>query len=378
MPEAKTNLRLRDVAAEIIRKSTAEHPADVTLRETFRAGSFSRADSAEVSRLVFDYYRWRGWLEPGTPVLAGLDVTSRLASAFVSDPRSIQPADLAAKAFPSWLAGEMLVTPELAAAMQVPPAIWLRTHAGQGRQLARKLGGCEIPFETIPDALLYHGSEDLFRTRLFHDGEFELQDLSSQVVGLMCAPAPGQTWWDACAGEGGKTLHLSDLMQNRGLIWASDRAEWRLKILRRRAARAKAFNYRVSPWDGSERLPTKTRFDGALVDAPCSGVGTWQRNPHARWTTTPADVAELAQVQLRLLVNASSLIKPGGRLIYSVCTLTRKETADVAGHFQQAARDFLPEQLPNPLVAGQAANSWTILPQEHGSNGMFIAAWRRT
>ena len=89
----------------------------------------------------------------------------------------------------------------------------------------------------------YEGIEDLFRTEEFHAGEFELQDINSQIVSLVCAAKPGETWWDACAGEGGKTLHLSSLMENKGLIWSSDRAEWRLKNLKRRAARAKVFNF---------------------------------------------------------------------------------------------------------------------------------------
>jgi 16S rRNA (cytosine967-C5)-methyltransferase len=138
----------------------------------------------------------------------------------------------------------------------------------------------------LPDALVYAGETDLFRTPEFHAGEFEIQDIASQAVSWLCAPKPGETWWDTCAGEGGKLVHLSDLMQNKGLIWASDRAEWRLQTLKRRTARAKAFNYRAAPWDGGAKLPTKTKFDGILVDAPCSGLGTWQRNPHARWTTT--------------------------------------------------------------------------------------------
>ena len=112
-------------------------------------------------------------------------------------------------------------------------------------------------------------------------------------------------------------------MANRGLIWASDRAEWRLQKLRRRAARAKVFNYRPARWDGGARLPTRTKFDGVLVDAPCSGLGTWQRNPHARWTTTVEDVRELAELQRRLLAHTAPSLKPGGRLIYAVCTLTR-------------------------------------------------------
>src|SRR5436305_4189145 len=86
---------------------------------------------------------------------------------------------------------------------------------------------------TLANILRYDGEEDLFRTPEFHAGEFEIQDICSQLVGLLCAPKPGETWWDACAGEGGKTLHLSDLMENKGLIWACDRAEWRLQKLLR-------------------------------------------------------------------------------------------------------------------------------------------------
>src|SRR6185436_12013948 len=88
----------------------------------------------------------------------------------------------------------------------------------------------------IPDALRYTGTQDLFRTPQFGEGEFAIQDLASQLVGRACAPQPGETWWDACAGEGGKTLHLAALMGNKGVVWASDRHTRRLDTLKRRAA----------------------------------------------------------------------------------------------------------------------------------------------
>jgi 16S rRNA (cytosine967-C5)-methyltransferase len=226
--------------------------------------------------------------------------------------------------------------------------------------------------------LHYRGRQDLFRSSAFHAGEFEVQDLSSQAVGIACAPQGGQTWWDACAGEGGKLLHLSDLMQNRGLIWASDRAAWRLRLLKRRTARARVFNYRAADWDGGARLPTKTKFDGVLLDAPCSGLGTWQRNPHARWTTTPDDVGELSQLQFNLLSHAAAAVKPGGKLIYSVCTLTKAETLQIAQRFQQARPDFQPLRFAHPLdPQAPAAAQLFLWPQDFGGNGMFIAAWTR-
>jgi 16S rRNA (cytosine967-C5)-methyltransferase len=224
----------------------------------------------------------------------------------------------------------------------------------------------------------------LFQTPEFRSGEFEIQDIASQMVGHLCHPGSGERWWDACAGEGGKTMHLSDLMENKGLIWASDRAAWRLQRLKRRAARARVFNYRASLWNGGPKLPTKARFDGVLVDAPCSGIGTWQRNPHARWTVTPENVKDLAEVQKRLLAQVAPSVKSGGKLIYSVCTLTRAETVEVAKGFEKAHLEFEPWPLPrvtfqdNNGRAVPSAASVTIWPQESGGGGMFVAAWRRT
>ena len=223
-------------------------------------------------------------------------------------------------------------------------------------------------------ALRYRGTADLHRTPAFQSGAFQIQDLASQMVGHACAPGPGETWWDACAGEGGKTLHLSDLMGNKGLIWATDRSVRRLGLLKKRAGRAGMFNYRGAVWTGTGPAPFKTKCDGVLVDAPCSGVGTWQRNPHARWTTTLEDVAELAAVQAALLARAAPSVKPGGRLVYSVCTLTRSETTAVADAFEAAHPDFEPAPV---AISAQSSPRVFLLPEDLNANGMFIAAWKR-
>ena len=176
-------------------------------------------------------------------------------------------------------------------------------------------------------------------------------------------------------------LHLSDLMANRGLIWASDRARWRLDQLKRRAARAGVFNYRAATWEGGTKLPTKGKFDGVLVDAPCTGVGTWQRNPHARWTTSREDVLELKELQTRMLNHAAGALKPGGRLIYAVCTLTHSETISVTEIFERENPVMRRLKIVNPMALereGQGESSIEIWPQQFGSNGMFIAAWTRT
>lgn len=370
---------LLTLAGTIIQRSSREHPADAVLRSHLKSQrGLSRIQSAMVSRAVFTYFRWLRWLEQRQPLHQQIDHALQLGRKFTKESREFSDDDLKMHAVPQWLNNEMEITPDWLRAIQSEPKIWLRARPGQGRALATELGDCE-PFGSSPlsDIVEYRGKEDLFRTPQFHAGKFELQDISSQAVAFICAPQPGQTVWDACAGEGGKTLHLSDLMQNKGLIWASDRAEWRLQILQRRAARAGVFNYRAKIWNGGSKLPTKTLFDIVLVDAPCSGIGTWQRNPHSRWTTTPEDVRELAQLQLRLLTHAAPAVKPGGKLLYSACTLARAETCEIVKAFSRPGFETMP--FANPLTGDKNASSEIyLLPQQFWGNGMYVAAWTRS
>jgi len=372
--------KLLDLVERVIRKSTKEHPADAVLRETLKAQVGLRPEhGTEVSRAVFSYYRWLGWLDQKQEFSAQIDRALDLTSRFSARPESFSATELMDRAVPGWIKNEMTVTSDWVRAIQAEPKLWLRARPGQGGTLAGILEGCRtFGRGHLSDTLSYRGLMDLFRTPNFHAGDFEVQDISSQAVGFICDPKPGETWFDACAGEGGKLLHLSDLMNNQGLIWAADRAPWRLQKLKRRAARAKVFNYRAVLWEGGARLPTKTKFDGVLVDAPCAGIGTWQRNPHARWMTTPEDVHELAQVQSRLLSNVAAAVKPGGKLVYSVCTLSNAETTGVTDAFEQRFPDFTRIAIRNPLkqesLEEQAIN---FQPQEFGGNGMFVAAWRR-
>ncbi|HWF20148.1 MAG TPA: RsmB/NOP family class I SAM-dependent RNA methyltransferase [Verrucomicrobiae bacterium] len=367
------------LATAIVAKSNREHPADAVLRtELKNAKGLSRADSKSISDAVFAYYRWLGWLDRKTSIEQQLERAVELDKAFQENPQSISESELP-RAVPEWVAGHVKITPEWLRSLQMKPKLWLRARVGQGRGLAQKLGECWLADGALADAVRYEGPEDLFRTAEFHAGEFELQDISSQIVGLICNPQPGETWWDACAGEGGKALHLCDLMRNKGLLWASDRAEWRLKKLKLRAARAKLFNYRAALWDGGAKLPTKTKFDGVLVDAPCSGLGTWQRNPQARWTTTPDDVEELNVLQKSLLTNVATALKPGGRLIYSVCTLTEAETIGVTEAITQKFPDLKPLMFSNPGDPdAQPAAHLNLRPQDVQGNGMFICGWKKT
>lgn len=375
-------------AARVLGEVAATFPADAALRRYLGlARRLGPREKRAVSRAVFTYFRWLQWLDRRQSVQKQVEEAARLQERFRRDPKSIKPEALAVRAVPEWLHEEMDLPAAFLQQLQREPALWLRARPGTAAQLAQRLRDCEPAPDPLapslalhaPDALRYTGTQDLFLTPAFHEGAFEIQDLASQLVSCAAAPKPRETWWDACAGEGGKTLHLADLMDNKGLIWSTDRNARRLETLKRRAARAHLFNFRTALWEGGPRLPTKTKFDGILVDAPCSGVGTWQRNPHARWTTTLDDVRELASLQRALLEHVAGSLKPGGKLIYSVCTLTRSETTAVASAFTEAHPEL--ETLPLAASADSPASpssaSFHLWPHELNANGMFIAAWRR-
>lgn len=359
-------------AALVLRKVSPDTPADEALRvEMSFHKSWSAVERRALTRAVYAYFRWLLWLPDKTAIQGRVDVALTMQDRFDKNEKDVKVQALAARAVPDWLAGEMECGGEFLKQLQRPPSLWLRTRPGAEQAVADSLEDCEV-VESLPFgpgkpvlALRYKGTRDLYRSIDFKEGRVQIQDLASQAVSVACEPQPGETWWDTCAGEGGKTLHLADLMENKGLIWASDRSKRRRDVLTKRAARAGMFNYRGVSWEGEEKLPTKTLFDGILVDAPCSGVGTWQRNPHARWTTSLADVTELATVQKRLIKHASAASKPGGKLVYSVCTLTRSETTAVVA-------EFLKEQ-----PAFSLEKEYTIMPGEWDCNGMYIAVLRK-
>ena len=378
--EAVDDRQAMQMAADVISKAGRENPADAVLRQALKeARELDAGRRSLVAQLVFNHYRWLGWQNRNYSLAAQIAHAWELKRRFETEPKSFSVEELKIKAIPDWAAAHVGVADHWLLSLQRNHQLWIRARPGTGAELARALGFC-LPagIGHLADALAYDGPEDLFRTPEFHQGAFEVQDLSSQAVSIICDPQPGQTWWDACAGEGGKTVHMAGLMKNRGLLWASDKAEWRLQKLKRRAARAELFNYRTVVWNSLEKPPVKTLFDGVLVDAPCSGIGTWGRNPHARWTTTLEDVRELAQLQFRLLSCTAGSVKPGGKLAYAVCTLTREETVEVVKAFSEKFPDFKPFLALNPLEPGSlpSACHW-FGPPACNSNGMFVALWRR-
>ena len=186
-----------------------------------------------------------------------------------------------------------------------------------------------------PEALELYERADVFKTEAFKKGFFEVQDASSQKVAHALNLEPGLRVIDACAGAGGKTLHIAALMENKGQIIAMDIYGNKLKELKRRAKRAGAHNLETREIDSTKVI--KKLFDSAdrvLIDAPCTGLGVLRRNPDAKWKLTPEFLKEIREKQQNLLLDYSKMVKPGGLLVYATCSILPTEN-------QVQVQDFL-------------------------------------
>jgi 16S rRNA (cytosine967-C5)-methyltransferase len=268
-------------------------------------------------------------------------------------------------------------TAELLEWLQRRPPVWLRAQSTALEALVCELraAGVEVePHPILSRALHTPPPRVNLRTlEAFRSGRIEVQDLASQLIGHVCAPRPGERWWDACAGAGGKTLHLADLMAGKGSVTASDISEYKLEDLRRRARRGGFPNIRVREWKGKALPERKGNFDGVLVDVPCSCSGTWRRNPDARWTRRPAELAEFAELQGRLLANASSAVRPGGVLVYATCSMFRHENRAVVEAFLAQAPAFRLEPFKHPLTGEPTDGVMQTWPWDGDCDAMFAA-----
>lgn len=199
------------------------------------------------------------------------------------------------------------------------------------------------PLPESPVALRLSERQPLTATKAFRDGLFEVQDLGSQKIAEFLDVMPGQSILDLCAGAGGKTLSIAAQMENKGKLVAMDTAGWRLQKARLRLKRAGVNNTecRVLDEDGLSWLKRqKGRFDRVLIDAPCSGTGTWRRNPEQKWKLAQTEIDRLHEIQLGLLHQAAPLLKPGGKLVYATCSVLKVENEDVIAKFLNKNEKF--------------------------------------
>ena len=242
------------------------------------------------------------------------------------------------------------------------------------------------PTQWSPLGLRVQGRPPLGAVDAFKDGLVEIQDEGSQLVAIAVAPKPGQQVVDFCAGAGGKTLAIAALMKNKGRVVACDVLAGRLKRAAERFRRAGLHNIEAHPLS-SERDPWvkrhKRKFDRVLVDAPCSGTGTWRRNPDSRWRQLGPGLEELVPLQANILDSAARLVKPGGRLIYATCSLLPEENEKQIAAFLESHPDFT--VLPVAEVwaeegAGTPPSEGPYLrltPARHDTDGFFAAVMVR-
>ncbi len=225
----------------------------------------------------------------------------------------------------------------------------------------------------LPTGQLVEGRED------YLSGNIEIQDYGSQLIALACAAKPSMTVLDLCAGAGGKTLALAADKGGEGHLIAADTSRARLGELPKRAARAGAAIETRLLNGGREReelADLREGCDVVLIDAPCSGTGTWRRNPETRWRLTPDRLAELVKTQAMLLEMGAELVRTGGVLVYAVCALTEAEGRTQVDDFLARNDAFAPESMP--FTAGREYGSGRILtPCHDGSDGFYLARLKR-
>ena len=264
---------------------------------------------------------------------------------------------------------------------QARPPVWLRVQTADARVLYRELAEHEVRAARHPRMAnawqLEYAGANLRGLPAFRAGQFEIQDIASQIVAEVCAPKPGERWWDACAGGGGKTLHLASLMKQKGTVLATDIRLHKLEDLKLRARRAQFPNIRYKEWKGKDMPTFHDQFHGVLVDTACSCSGTWRRNPDARWTTFPEEIDDFHRLQLQLLTNASRGVRPGGRLVYSTCSMFQRENQAVVQEFLEAHPDFALEPFVCPMTGRETDGMSQVWPWDADCDAMFTARMTR-
>ncbi len=295
---------------------------------------------------------------------------------------------------PRWLIARWLkrygyeLTVKLCEFNNKPADLWIRTNTlrADRETLITRLTdeGCTVEkSRRAPDGLLLATAPPLHRLPSFAEGLFTVQDESSMLVAHVLRPAPGQVVLDVCAGPGGKSTHLAQLMENKGLIISCDVHEHRLRLIEDNAGRLGITIIRTVLADATKiAADHEAKYDLILVDAPCSGLGVLRRRADSRWRKKEEDIALLAKLQKQILENAIRLLKVGGRLVYSTCTIEPEENVELineikAEHPEIQGVNLVPympyniEEDEERLQLSQGVRQYT--PFKDNMEGFFIA-----
>lgn len=217
-----------------------------------------------------------------------------------------------------------------------------------------------------PDALQLDVRQNIFRTRCFAEGWFEVQDASSQLVAYFMDVKPGMRVVDACAGGGGKTLHIASLMQNKGKIMALDVHEWKLKEMQKRAARAGISIVEPRAITSSKIVKRMEKSaDRLLLDVPCSGLGVLRRNPDNKWKLKKETIDRIEIEQSGIISSYSKITKVGGKMVYATCSILPSENEGIVDKFVAENPNF------------KKVQEKKVLPSESGHDGFYMAAIER-
>ncbi len=415
-------------AIDLLAEIEADHrPADAIANAFFRNRRFIGAgDRREVSTLVWGVLRARrhlGWwldrlgAEPTARLLlcaqaifTGMTV-HKIALAFATGRYGPPPLEAAETAVLEGFAGHTLEHPAMPEAVkyEVPDWVYPRLAAQYQEVVGVELEALMTPAPldlrvnilkaTVDEAVAALQAERLearpapyspWGLRLaarqsvtqgaaFHEGLVEIQDEGSQLIALVVDARPGMRVLDYCAGAGGKTLAMAATMQNKGHIVAADVSAARLEAAIKRLRRAGVHNvehHLLEPGDKWGKRQEK-KFDRVLVDAPCTGTGTWRRNPDARTRLVESDLAELVVKQAMILDQTARLVKPGGRLIYATCSLLNDENEQQMEAFLSRHAEFSQLELGAPLPQALHGKTLRLTPRRHNTDGFFACALER-
>jgi 16S rRNA (cytosine967-C5)-methyltransferase len=414
---------------------TRRRPAADALKDWGLSHRFAgSSDRAAISGLVYDALRRKAssaWLMGAATARAaligmlqrerGLDVEAiaALCNGARFAPEPLSDAERAALAshslanappavagdYPNWLDphftrvfGDARAEEGAALATRAPLDLRVNTLKAEREEVLPKLAHLEAePTRWSPFGVRIHLSADAKSPAIhaeppFRKGEIEIQDEGSQLAALFAGAKPGEQVIDLAAGAGGKTLALAAAMENRGQIYATDIDKRQLVPIHERIARAGARNIQVrTPRGEADAVADLAgRADLVLIDAPCTGTGTWRRNPDAKWRVRPGALAERLKQQAELLDRAAMLVKPGGRIVYITCSVLSEENGDQVGAFIARNAGF---SLEKPTEMAQMLGERAYLfahaalisgegllmtPRRTDTDGFFTSLIRRT
>jgi 16S rRNA (cytosine967-C5)-methyltransferase len=293
--------------------------------------------------------------------------------------------------FPDWLRDQLPVPPgdgspkarrlSFLYALQSNAPLWMGVRTANARPVWNELREAGIKpwiHRRLETAAKLPPHTELSPLEAVQSGRLVAEDLSSQAVGTVCDPDPGERWWTV-RGEGGlHAMHIAALMKGKGVVVATFDHERGRQQTALRLRRGGFHNVATRLWDGRHPPGKPASFDGVVVDAICSGVGSWRRHPDGRWIISAGQVPALAADQLRILETASTSVRPGGTLIYTALTVTRSETIDVVSAFVSAHPEFSLQPFPHPLEESTTGGTLQLWPQIHEGDARFIARMVRS